>query len=123
MRRQTSMPLTEQHTRLALLIDTHVRESLAHGGSDEAIRMAMADDMDTVKQWLETCTDADMDVLCERYNGLHRFTTLLEQVAEGIATGPYPRAGMQGNLCMTADALHALLSWLSLARSVSERAL
>jgi hypothetical protein len=39
------MPLTEQHTRLARLIDTHVREILAHSGSDEAIRMLMADDM------------------------------------------------------------------------------
>jgi hypothetical protein len=44
------MPLTEQHTRLALLIDTQVRAILAHGGSDEAIRMAMADDMGTFKQ-------------------------------------------------------------------------
>jgi hypothetical protein len=28
---------------------------------------------------------------------------------------------MQGNLCMTAEALHALLVWLSLASSLSER--
>jgi len=44
------MPWTVQHTRRALLIDTQVRAILAHGGSDEAIRMAMADDTGTVKQ-------------------------------------------------------------------------
>jgi hypothetical protein len=44
------MPWAEQHTRRARLIDTQIRAILAHGGSDEAIRMAMADDMGTVKQ-------------------------------------------------------------------------
>jgi len=32
------MALTEQQTRLALTIDTHVRQVLAHGGGDEAYR-------------------------------------------------------------------------------------
>ena len=68
------MPLIAQHTRLARLIDTHVREILAHSGSDEAIHMLMADAMGTL-QWLETCTDADMDALCERYEGLYCFAT------------------------------------------------
>jgi hypothetical protein len=44
------MPLIEQHTRLALLVAPHVRAILAHGGSAEAIRMAMADAMGPVKQ-------------------------------------------------------------------------
>jgi hypothetical protein len=80
------MPLTEQHTRLALIIDTHVREILGDG----AILIAMADDMGTFKQWLDTCTDADMDALCERYDGLYRFATLLEQLAEGITKDRIP---------------------------------
>jgi hypothetical protein len=84
------MPLTAQHTRLARLVDPHVRAILAHRGSDEAIGMAMADAMGPCKPWLETCTDTDMDVLCERYDGLYRFATLLEQVAEGIAKGRIP---------------------------------
>ena len=84
------MPWTEQHTRRARLVDTHVRATLAHGGSAEAIRMAMADTMGPCKPWPETCTDADMDVLCERYDGLYRCATLLEQVAEGIAKGRIP---------------------------------
>ncbi len=81
------MPLIEQHTRLALLVAPHVRAILAHGGSAEAIRMAMADAMGPCKPWLETCTDADLDGLCERSDGLYRFATRLEQVAEGIAKG------------------------------------
>jgi len=89
MRRQAAMPLTEQHTRLALLVDTHVREILAHSGSDEAIRMLMADAMGTL-QWLETCTDADMDALCERYEGLYCCATRPAQAAEGIAKGRIP---------------------------------
>jgi hypothetical protein len=84
------MPLTEQHTRRALIIDTHVREILAHGGGDEALLISMADDMGTFKQLLDTCTGADMDALCERYDGFYRFATLLEQLAEGIAKGSIP---------------------------------
>ena len=45
------MPLTEAQTRLAVIIDTHVRESLAHGGGDEALLMSIADSMGTFKQW------------------------------------------------------------------------
>ena len=83
--------------------------------------MAIVNDMGPCKQWLETCTDADMDGLCERYDGLYCCAILLEQVTEGIAKGCIPVPGMQGNRCMTADALHTLRSWLSLSRSVSER--
>jgi hypothetical protein len=37
------MPLPEEQTRLALTIDTHVREILAQGSGDEALLKAMAD--------------------------------------------------------------------------------
>jgi len=46
--------------------------------------------MPTFKQWLDTCTGAEMDMLCERYNGFYRFATLLERLAEGIADGSIP---------------------------------
>jgi hypothetical protein len=78
-----------QHTRLARLIDTHIREILAHSGSDEARRMVMADAMGPLQR-LETCTDAGMDARCERYNGLYYCATRLEQGAEGIAKGRIP---------------------------------
>ena len=84
------MPLTEQQTRLALTINTHVREVLAYGGGDEALLMSMADYMGTFKQLLDPCTDADMNALCDRYEEFYRFAKLLEQLAEGIADGSIP---------------------------------
>jgi hypothetical protein len=84
------MPLTEGQTRLAVLIDTHVREVLAHSGGDAALLMSMADSMGTFKQLLDTCTGVEMDALCNRYDGLYRFAKLLEMLAGGIADGSMP---------------------------------
>jgi hypothetical protein len=84
------MPLSEQQTRLAVTIDTHVTEVLAHGGGDEALLRSLADYMPTFKQLLDTCTGAEMDALCERYDGFYRFAKLLERLAGGIADGSIP---------------------------------
>lgn len=84
------MALTAHQTQLALRIDTHVRHVLAQDGGDEALLMSMADYMGTFKQLLDTCTRADMDTLCERYDGFYRFAKLLEMLAEGIADGSIP---------------------------------
>ena len=84
------MPLTAQQTRLAVTIDTHVKQVLAHGGGDEALLLSMADSMGTFKQLLETCTGAEVDALCERDDGFYRFAKLLERLAEGIANGSVP---------------------------------
>jgi hypothetical protein len=84
------MPLTEEKTWLALTIDTYVRKVLAQGGDDEALLMSMADSMGTCKRLLDTCTGAEMDALCDRYDGLYRFAKLLEMLAGGIAAGSIP---------------------------------
>lgn len=84
------MPLTAQQTRLAETLDMHVTQVLAHGRGDEALLLAMADDMPTFMQLLDTCTGAEMDALCERYDGFYRFATLLERLAGGIADGSIP---------------------------------
>ena len=84
------MPLTAEQIRLAVIIDTHVREVLAHGGSDEALLRSMADYLGTFKQLLDTCTGVDMNALCDRYDGLYRFAKLLERLAGGIADGSMP---------------------------------
>ena len=84
------MLLTALQTRLAETIDTHVRQVLAQGGGDEALLLLMADYMPTFKQLLDTCTGAEMDLLCERYDGFSRFAQLLERLAEGIADGSIP---------------------------------
>ena len=81
------MLLTALQTRLAETIDTHVRQVFAHGGGDEALLLSMADYMPTFKQLLDTCTGAEMDALCDRYDGFYRFAKLLEMLAGGIADG------------------------------------
>ena len=49
--------------------------------------MSMAAYMGTFKQLLDTCSGADTDALCARYDGFYRFAKLLERLAEGIADG------------------------------------
>ena len=84
------MPLTAQQTWLAEAIDTQVTQVLAYAGDDEALLLSMADSMGTFKQLLDTCTGAEMDALCERYDSFYRFAKLLERLAEGIANGSIP---------------------------------
>jgi hypothetical protein len=79
--------LTEQQTWLAVTIDTHVREVLAHDGGDKELLMSLADHMGTFTQVLDTYTGADINALCDRYDGFSRFARLLERLAEGIAYG------------------------------------
>jgi hypothetical protein len=53
------MPLSEQQTRLAAMIDAYVKHVITDGGGDEALLLSMADYRGTFKQVLETCTSAD----------------------------------------------------------------
>jgi hypothetical protein len=93
------MPLTEPQKRLAQKIDKHVHRILANGGDDEDLLVSMYDHMPTFKQLLDTCTKAEMNALCERYDGFYRpdpvrlkgtGSGLLELLAEGIADGSIP---------------------------------
>ena len=52
--------------------------------------MSMSDPMPLFKQLLDTCTEAEMNALCERYDGFYRFAKLLELLAERIADGSIP---------------------------------
>ena len=81
------MPVTAQQTQLVHSIDTHVRHVMAQGGGDEALLMSMAYYMGTFKHLLDTCTTADMDALCARYDGFYRCAKLLERLAEVIVEG------------------------------------
>jgi len=84
------MPFTTEQTQLAVMIDTHVTHMLANGGGDEALLLSLADHMGPFKQLLETCTSAELNALCARYEGLYRFAALLEMLAAGIADGSIP---------------------------------
>ena len=82
------MAVTAQQTQLARRINTHVRHVLAQGCGDEALLVSMADYMGTFKQLLDTCTGANMDALCARYDGFYRFAKLLERLVEGSIPVP-----------------------------------
>jgi hypothetical protein len=84
------MPLTAQHTRLAVTIDRHVNQVVANGGGDEELLRSMSDHMGTFKQLLDTCSGEEMDLLCQQYDGFYRFAKLLETLAQGIADGTIP---------------------------------
>ena len=68
----------------------HVKRIIVNGGDDEDLLVSMYDHMPTFKQLLDTSTQAEMDALCQRYDGFYRFAKLLELLAEGIANGSIP---------------------------------
>ena len=84
------MPLTEKQIRLAETIDEYVAQLVKDGGDDEEMLMTMHPYLDSFKQLLDSCTQPDMDQLCQRYDGFYRFAFLLERLAEGIANGVIP---------------------------------
>lgn len=84
------MPLTEAQIRLVVSIDRHVNQTLASGGGGEALLVSMYDHMGSFKQVLDTCSPEDMDILCQQYEGFHRFAILLENLAQGISDGTIP---------------------------------
>jgi hypothetical protein len=54
---------------------------------DEELLMSLADHMGTFTEVLDTYTGADINALCDRYDGFPRFAKLLERLAQGIAYG------------------------------------
>ena len=85
MRSKVSLTLIQ--VQLAARIDKHVKKIVEKGGDDEALLVAMYDQMGTFKQLMDSSTQKEMDELCQRYSGFYRFASLLERLAEGIANG------------------------------------
>ena len=81
------MPLGKKQLRLAKHINTHVARIIARGGGDEELLQSMYDYMPAFKELLDISTKAQMDELCERYDGFYRFGKLAEMLAQGIADG------------------------------------
>ena len=62
-------------------------EQIAYGGGDEELLLTMSGQMATFKEVMDSSSKAEMDELCERYDGFYRFGKLLERLAQGIADG------------------------------------
>ncbi len=81
------MPLRKKQIKLAKTIDRHVARIVASGGGDEELLLSIHDYMGMFKQVMDSSSKAEMDELCERYEGFYRFGKLLESLAQGISDG------------------------------------
>lgn len=85
------MSLTEQQPQLASFLNTHVQRITANEEVDDlTLLVSMSDYLDSFKQLMDSSTAEEMDLLCERYPSFYRFGKVLEQLAEGIASGRIP---------------------------------
>ncbi len=81
------MPLTAEHLQIASILDRATKRIVASGGDDLDIFRDMTEYMDGFKRLMDTTSPADMDELCVRFDGFHRYAKVLEVIAEGIASG------------------------------------
>ena len=85
------MPFTTEQTRLAVMIDIHVTQVLADMEAMRLLLLSLADHMGTSSSCWRPATSAELNALCDRYEGLYRFAKpLLEMLAAGIADGRSP---------------------------------
>ena len=83
-----ALPLTSPDTRrLVERIDKKVAEIVTKGGDDLDVLAGMADDMAEFKKLIDTTSSEDMSRLCGHYNGFYCYTQVLENIAQGIASG------------------------------------
>lgn len=80
------MALSEQQKYLAGKIDKFVQKKLARGGP-EAVLTNMIDHMATFKRVMDSSTQEQMDELCQRYEGFHYFSQVLQNMAQGVQDG------------------------------------
>ena len=83
------MTLTTEHHELAASIDKEVSTYPDTAGGTEQLLMNMYKYMNDFKRILDTAADGDMEMLCSRYPHFYRFAKLMEQLAEGRASGEF----------------------------------
>ena len=81
------MSLTAEHLQIASILDQATKRIIASGGDDVEIVRDMAEYMDGFKRLMDTTSPAEMDKLCNRFDGFHRYAKALETLAKGIASG------------------------------------
>lgn len=81
------MALTERHHLLAQTIDQWVTAIEANGGDEEEMLTKAWSQSTTFKELLDTCAQAQMDELCQEYEGFYAYAKLMEMLAQGIHDG------------------------------------
>ena len=79
--------LTNEHVRIASVIDAKVKRFIGGDSDDLAIFAAMTDHMPDFKRVMDESGQGGMDVLCQRFAGFHHYAKILENVAAGIESG------------------------------------
>ena len=81
------MNFAAEHIQIASLISKRVQELAAAGLDDVTLFGEMAECMPSFKRLMDTCTQDEMDGLCESFPDLYRYGKILERIAEGIQSG------------------------------------
>jgi hypothetical protein len=79
--------LKAEHLQIASILDQATKRIIANGGDDVEIIRDMAEYMDGFKRLMDTTSPAEMDELCNRFDGFYRYAKVLEALAKGIASG------------------------------------
>jgi hypothetical protein len=82
-----ALALTTEQKQWILRIDEKTKEILGHGGGDEALLTLLCDQKDDIEKIIDSSLENELNAYCEQYEGFYRFMKLLEQLADGIASG------------------------------------
>ena len=77
---------TAEQFEIAAKIDAKVKRLAQEGKSDLDLFVAMSDDLPDFKRLLDSGHPL-MDALCLRFAGFYHYAKILEEIAEGIASG------------------------------------
>lgn len=82
------MSVHQTHNQLiAARIHGEVTNLLSAGANDLDIFTGMTDQMGDFKILLDSALPDEIGMLCARYEGFYRYAKILEEVAQGIASG------------------------------------
>ena len=76
-----------KHLDISTKIDAQVRKLERDGCNELEIFVEMSELMPGFKMLLDTLDQDGIDQLCARYDGFYRYAKILENIAEGIASG------------------------------------
>ena len=79
--------LKPEHVQLAKKIHIEMINMLEHDGDELAILTGLTSYMTKFKELIDSTSDGEMSLLCERYHGFYKYVQILENLATGIRSG------------------------------------
>ncbi len=81
------MNITEAHQQKIDRINAYVKRTVESGGTDENILEGIYDYMQDFKSLMDELPKGGINFLCNNYDEFHRFSKILELLAEGLQSG------------------------------------